>query len=366
MGEIPGHDLSAQLRRERLLDLEQRIAPFRRAAFGVLAVGLVLSGPTLGWWWLIPLALATLAFAVADRRLVRSQRPERWMAAGWAVSPLMIAVSVALTGAADAPSVAWFALPALTLAARFEPRGILFGAIYLFVLMACSTVLIEPGVVAADPPLLIFPVALTLAAMLLSGAVVQSDREHRRSSVVDELTGLLNRSALAQRVGELESQAGRGVGSGRIGLLVGDLDHFKAINDEHGHAAGDAVLRRAADRAQGVLRSDDTLARIGGDEFAVIAPGASAEGARMIADALHGAIGEIEPSWETPVCISVGWATFPDDGEDFEALLREADQRMLDLKHSRQKPVSPRPLLRPVPTLDDSPPGPQRSVKPQS
>ena len=85
-----------------------------------------------------------------------------------------------------------------------------------------------------------------------------------------------------------------------------------------------------------------------------------------LADALHGAIGEIEPSWETPVCISVGLATFPEDGEDFESLLRQADQRMLDLKHKRAKPIAPRPLLRPVPTLDDSPSGPQRSVKPRS
>ncbi len=151
-----------------------------------------------------------------------------------------------------------------------------------------------------------------------------------------------------------------------LALLIFDFDGFKAINDEHGHASGDAVLRRATDRAEGVLRSDDTLARIGGDEFAVIAPGAGPDGARMIADALHGAIGEIEPSWETPVSVSVGWATFPDDGQDFDSLLREADQRMLDLKHSRQKPVSPRPLLRPVPALEDSEPSPPRRVKPRS
>jgi diguanylate cyclase (GGDEF)-like protein len=215
-------------------------------------------------------------------------------------------------------------------------------------------------------------VAITAVMLQLKQRLVDAEARQREIANRDPLTGAGNRrafdralqKALKVRIGP---HGGRRVDDAApLALLIFDFDGFKAINDEHGHAAGDAVLRRAADRAQGVLRSDDTLARIGGDEFAVIAPGAGAEGARMIADALHGAIGEIEPSWETPVCISVGWATFPEDGEDFEALMRQADQRMLDLKHNRQKPISPRPLLRPVPALDDPPSGPQRSVKPQS
>ena len=214
--------------------------------------------------------------------------------------------------------------------------------------------------------------AITAVMLQLKKRLVDAEARQREIANRDPLTAVGNRRAFDRALREaLEArigpQGGRRVDDASpLALLIFDFDSFKAINDEHGHAAGDMVLRRAADRAQGVLRSDDTLARIGGDEFAVIAPGASTEGARMIADALHGAIGEIEPSWETPVCISVGWATFPEDGEDFETLLRQADQRMLDLKHKRQKPVSPRPLLRPVPTLDDRPSGPQRSVKPQS
>jgi diguanylate cyclase (GGDEF)-like protein len=215
-------------------------------------------------------------------------------------------------------------------------------------------------------------VAITAVMLQLKERLVDAEARQREIANRDPLTGAGNRRAFDRALQEalrvrIGPHGGRRVeDASPLALLIFDFDGFKAINDEHGHSSGDAVLRRAADRAQGVLRSDGTLARIGGDEFAVIAPGASPDGARMIADALHGAIGEIEPSWETPVCISVGWATFPDDGEDFEALLREADQRMLDLKHSRQKPIAPRPLLRPVPALEDPPPGPQRSVKPQS
>ena len=75
--------------RERLLDMEERIRPYRLAAFGVLAVALLVSGPALGWWWLIPLGLALGAFYVGDRVRDGSRRPERWIAVTWCVSPLM-------------------------------------------------------------------------------------------------------------------------------------------------------------------------------------------------------------------------------------------------------------------------------------
>ncbi len=215
-------------------------------------------------------------------------------------------------------------------------------------------------------------VAITAVMLQLKKRLVDAEARQREIANCDTLTGVGNRRAFDRDLHEAlrartGPHGGRRVADGSpLALLIFDFDGFKAINDEHGHASGDAVLRRATDRAEGVLRSGDTLARIGGDEFAVIAPGAGPDGARMIADALHGAIGEIEPRWETPVSVSVGWATFPDDGQDFDSLLREADQRMLDLKHSRQKPVSPRPLLRPVPALEDSEPSPPRRVKPRS
>src|SRR5436190_1749567 len=104
--------LPAELRRERLVDIERRLARHRRVAFVVLAIGLLASGPWLGWWWLLPLGVAAVAFAVTDRLVETSTHPFKWAAAGWAVSPLMIAVSVALTGGPDGPAVGWFALPA--------------------------------------------------------------------------------------------------------------------------------------------------------------------------------------------------------------------------------------------------------------
>ena len=92
-------------------------------------------------------------------------------------------------------------------------------------------------------------------------------------------------------------------------------------------------MREAADRAHAILRSTDTLARIGGDEFAVIAPGAHGEGAQRMAESIRTAVGirELKAPGPTPSA-SIGWAVFPDDGKDFETLMRAADERMLGLK----------------------------------
>ena len=325
------NDLSEQLRRERLLDIESRLSRYRLAAFAVLALGLLLSGPWVGWWWLVPLAGAAAAFAIADRHLASTQRPELWVAAGWAVSPLMIAISVALTGAAESPAVAWFALPALTLSARFERRGIVLGAGYLFALMGFATVALEPTATADDPTGLIFAVALTLGAMILSSAVVQSDREHRRSAVLDPLTGLLNRAALAQRVTELEQQAVAASDRGRIGLVVGDLDHFKRINDAHGHSLGDEVLRDAAYAMRGALRAFDLIYRIGGEEFLILLPDAECEDALRIAERLREAVAACSRPG-IPVSMSFGAATHTGAGLDFSRLYAEADAALYRAK----------------------------------
>lgn len=339
--------LADQLRRERLLDMELRLSRYRLRAFAVLAIGLLAAGPWLGWWWLIPLAGAAAAFGVADRLLVSSDRPERWMAAAWAISPLMIAVSVALTGAPESPAVPWFALPALTLVTRFEPRGVRLGGAYLLALMLLCTVALEPAAVADDPPLLIFPMALTLAAMILSSAVIQSDREHRRSAVIDPLTGLLNRTALAQRVGELEQQARRGCEGGRIGLLVGDIDHFKLINDRLGHVTGDAVLRDVAYAMRATLRAFDLIYRCGGEEFLILLPGAGREDALEIAERLRRAVAVCSREGAR-VSMSFGVATHSGPGFDFSRLYSEADAALYGAKESGRDRVQ---LNAPAPSV---------------
>ncbi len=120
-----------------------------------------------------------------------------------------------------------------------------------------------------------------------------------------------------------------------LALLILDLDDFKGVNDHHGHQVGDAVLQEATARVLSVLRSTDTLARIGGDEFAIIAPGAHGDGVAGLAESVRAAVALGDAGGDIPApSASVGWAVFPDDGQDFETLMRSADDRMLRIKRS--------------------------------
>ena len=291
MRELTDESLTDQLRRERLLDMEARLGPVRRQAFGVLALALIAAGPWLGFEFLIPLFAALAGFAIADRRLRHSPRPELWAALGWALAPLIIAVSAALTGAAESPALMWLALPVTTLGARFEPRSVRIGVGYTVALLLAVTVGLDYATVREQPEELIFPFALIIAMAILGGAALQSEREHRRVAVIDPLTGLLNRSAFAQRLGELQHQMDRGARS-PLGFLIADIDHFKRVNDEHGHPAGDAVLRDVGHAMRDELRAFDLVYRLGGEEFAILLPGADLAKTQEIAERLRRAVAQ--------------------------------------------------------------------------
>ncbi|HXD59526.1 MAG TPA: GGDEF domain-containing protein [Thermoleophilaceae bacterium] len=330
--------LTDELRRERLLDIEARLHRHRAPAFGILAVALIASGPWIGWLWLIPLLPALGAPLFTRKAMAVSPTPERWAAAGWAISPAMIAVSVALTGGPKSSAICWFAVPAVTLGARFERRGVILGLAYLLGLLLLSTVAVDPSAAAARPDFINFPVALTLAVTVFSAAIVQSDRHHRLEAVVDPLTGLLNRTALYQRFGELRQQAQMTAGGSTVGFLVVDLDHFKRINDEHGHATGDAVLERLAYVMRNSLRAFDLVYRLGGEEFVVVLPGVGLEKAAEIAERLRQAAERARPEG-LEVTVSVGVAVARGKELDFDDLYARADAALYAAKDSGRNRV---------------------------
>ena len=332
MERSPVTELGDQLRRERLLDMEGRLARVRQRAFVVLALSLVASGPWTGYWFLMPLGVAGLAFAVADRMVHRSVHPERWAAIGWGLAPLAIALSIALTGKADSAALCWFALPVVTLGARFEPRGVWLGLLWTVLLLLAVTVGIDHERVVDDPSRVIGVFALVVAIGILAGAAADSDREHRRGAVMDQLTGLLNRSALAQRLAELEQQAAH-QHEASLGLLVADIDHFKAVNDEHGHLAGDAVLRDAAYAMRKALRAFDLIYRVGGEEFVVLLPGADLAKTVEIGARLRDAVAEVSSSG-IQVTLSVGATCAAGRDVDYRSLFAAADAALYRAKRA--------------------------------
>ena len=159
------------------------------------------------------------------------------------------------------------------------------------------------------------------------------ERNLVRLAHVDTLTDLPNRSLLADRVGQLTSVSRRD--HRPFTLMFMDLDQFKNINDTHGHSVGDALLSEMARRLQGSLREIDTVARLGGDEFAVLLPGADAAGAELVAAKLLERLAEpcMVQGHELSMTMSIGIATYPSDGDDYEILSRNADTAMYRAKH---------------------------------
>jgi diguanylate cyclase (GGDEF)-like protein/PAS domain S-box-containing protein len=157
----------------------------------------------------------------------------------------------------------------------------------------------------------------------------------------DPLTGLPNRRRLEERMETALWQAR--LDGGAVALLFLDLDGFKAVNDAHGHAAGDELLQTVADRLRGRLRRGDLLARLGGDEFLVGLLGldrASAQvEAERVAEDLRAAIEQPVPLAGTTVRVqvSIGVAVHPGDGDDFGPLLHRADARMYASKHPAER-----------------------------
>ncbi len=158
-----------------------------------------------------------------------------------------------------------------------------------------------------------------------------SQREH--DAMHDPLTGLANRRKLFAKLDE-STTAARAIKS-KLALLLIDLDHFKELNDTLGHAAGDRLLRENGPRLEAAVPGADLVARVGGDEFAVLLPvGTTVEEAEVVAQALGRAIEEPFRSQGLTLLVraSVGIAMFPDHGRDVETLMQRADVAMYSAK----------------------------------
>jgi diguanylate cyclase (GGDEF)-like protein/PAS domain S-box-containing protein len=194
-----------------------------------------------------------------------------------------------------------------------------------------------------------FPIELSLSELDGSGRLLftailaditarkQLEERIRYLAHYDELTGLPNRALFYDRLKQAVALARRQ--GERLALIYLDLDRFKPVNDHYGHHTGDLLLRAIAQRLRGCVRESDTLARLGGDEFAVLMHSiASPRDVGAVADKLNEAFAAPFPIGDLMLSIgaSLGTATFPDDADYADGLVKVADQAMYRAKATHQ------------------------------
>lgn len=184
--------------------------------------------------------------------------------------------------------------------------------------------------------------AVTPELELLGETLLQLWNENRqlaRQANIDWLTGTLNRRGFFAMAAPLIHLAARR--SSTMGVMMVDIDHFKHINDTHGHPTGDIVLREVADSIKKSIRDSDMTGRYGGEEFIVLLPETDPEGARILAERIRNTIAASRPRGiETTVSIGLATATVPPQGSKaLEAIIQQADDNLSQAKESGRNKV---------------------------
>jgi diguanylate cyclase (GGDEF)-like protein len=255
---------------------------------------------------------------------------------GWSASCIaVLAVGAAWDGGSDSELTRLFFLPLAFAAMAYPPVGVaLCGAATLLAYSALAlTSGVQNGPRAAFDCGVLFLVTTACAVAARNRWQVQDGQDALTARLaeladVDGLTGCLNQRAFGR---SMDDHCTRAEPDATTALIIIDLDHFKQVNDSHGHIAGDMVLGLVAEALRRAVRADDLVARIGGDEFAVIAPGLQLDAAQALADRCRDAIQRAAASWQ--VTGSVGVAAIPAP-TDPVALYELADRASYEAKRA--------------------------------
>jgi diguanylate cyclase (GGDEF)-like protein/putative nucleotidyltransferase with HDIG domain len=274
------------------------------------------------------------AFAIAALLLVAYERVPVW---GFQVllgcGTVLVEWAIFASGDTTSPYAmfyVWIAIYSFYFLTRF--RAWLQMA---FIGLAYSAVLVSSGDIETTP---VIHWAFVTSTLVVAGAFIGVQRGHverlinrlSNAARTDSLTGLVNRRGF-EELFEIELERARR--SGRpLSVIVGDLDGFKAINDRFGHAAGDRALEKLSEILQGVKRRIDTAARVGGEEFAVIAPDSDHHAAYILAERMRREVRDTFTGDQLPLTISLGVATFPRHGSSAELLIGGADEALYAAK----------------------------------
>ena len=315
----------------------------------VLLVGMVV--PTAGEFhphWALAVAAYGFVYSIASLTgLMPWGRLPMWQhqVALLLTGPLVALVQW-ITGGAASYAPPLLCLPMLFTAFFFSWRIVALMLVLFLLALAAPLIYdgtaVEQGYLPSYVTLAITGVVLAGVTLWLRGRLVSAERVQREMALTDPLTGVGNRRAFDSLL-DRELQAAAPGHALPGALLVIDLDRFKQVNDLYGHPTGDRVLVAVAASLGEVLRPNDRLCRIGGDEFAVVAPRAGEAGAARLEAELRE-----RGTWSTredlpPISVTVVSALVGPDGSEASALMRAADRRLHAVKDARGPAEGPSP-----------------------
>lgn len=325
-----------QPERERFLDMHARILPTHQRVLALIALLLAPTIPFDSPYAPIPLIAAVIGYAWAQHNATRFDRPELLIAGGLVFGQLMLVTAIVVDDRQHTVGLAILVWPLVAAGGRFASRVVWAFTAFTIGLMMVASLGFDGATVLRDPILLTLPVATVLAVVLMSAVIRESDAQHRSAAILDGLTGMLNRTALAARTHEIAHQAS--VTGHPVAVIVADVDHFKAVNDTHGHTAGDHVLRDLAYVMRKQLRAFDLAYRVGGEEFALILPGADEPTAAALAERLRVAIAS-QPLASLTITMSFGVACSPPGTFDWDDTYLRADAALYRAKQDGRDAV---------------------------
>jgi diguanylate cyclase (GGDEF)-like protein len=280
--------------------------------------------------WVIALIGGLVAFLLPWETIIRSRWRELAFLTWTLLDLTLIGLAAIKDGGPDSPVTWLFFAPIVFVGASYPTWSVkLVGVIGLSGYVVFGVAYGEPW------GRLVLGLGGLGAAALMSWWQAHNHERRRRElarfSITDPLTGALNRRGLdAAAAASLAAMHRAGT---PVALILIDLDDFKAYNDSFGHAAGDELLCWTAARVRSALRAMDSLARIGGDEFAIVVADADASAAAAVAERVRTACAD-----RISLCTGLGSA--PEDGNDFDSLYRVADGALYDTKR-RCRPYQP-------------------------
>ncbi|HEX3909192.1 MAG TPA: diguanylate cyclase [Solirubrobacteraceae bacterium] len=325
-----------ELDRSRVVDANARVRMIRTIGSGAVGIALLAAAPWVGWWTLLLFGFSLLNFLNVERRIHKSAHPERVSAFAIVLTMLLIGGGIALSGGPRSVALQWMALPAAMVAARFRPQVVIAALGLAIAIVLAATFGTHPQWTLQDPAPLLATLALLVGVVSIVWALQAAELHHRDEAIIDPLTGLLNRHALIPRFAELSHQAR--LTRQPVCLLLCDIDNFKAINDEHGHGRGDAVLCDTAYALRKRLHSFELVYRLGGEEFLVVLPGADVEVGREVAERLRHAVEHACPAG-VATTVSIGVSAASGQHAEYESLFKAADEALYAAKHAGRNRV---------------------------